>query len=194
MKEWYPIPIQYVHIRKIGTILNIKDYLKNPIGCTVQVVSLPSEITSAEIVNNDLRYQISDAVSSTQFRLILSSTWIEYGKRVVANRIIEFEILRGVGGEIGDGELIPGEDADEEDAPKGESAVGYTGDYTPGADADEEDAPKGESAIGYTGDLFPGADADEEDAEKGESAIGYTGDYTPGVMHGRKMPKKASQR
>ena len=99
MNEWYPINTQYVQANSKDTIRNIKQYLKNPIGATVTLLTPPTAfVTDAidddrtRIVNgNDLQWKLGNTTAET--RLILQADWTVNKKTETAHAIIEFKVL-----------------------------------------------------------------------------------------------------
>ena len=87
MNEFYPIPTQYVQPNSADIIRNIKQYLKNPIGATVTLLTPTATFVTDETDSartriadngNDLHWKLGNTTADT--RLILQATWTVDGK------------------------------------------------------------------------------------------------------------------
>ena len=92
MNEWYPIPTQYTRANQSDIIRNLRQYLKNPIGATLTLVSKPDafEQTETRILRNDLHYELGAVSQDT--RLVLEAAWTVDGSTEKAQAIIEFKV------------------------------------------------------------------------------------------------------
>ena len=90
MNEWYSIPTYYVKPNSSDVIRNIKQYLKNPIGATLSLLTPPAafEQATTRILRNDLHWTLGNATADT--RLILQARWPDSTKP--AEAIIEFKL------------------------------------------------------------------------------------------------------
>ena len=96
MNEFYPIPTQYVRSNQSDVIRNVRQYLKNPIGATLTLLTPPSAFEAAKtrINGNDLQWTLGNITSDTT--LILQATWKAAGasgSTETALTIIRFKVL-----------------------------------------------------------------------------------------------------
>ena len=97
MNEFYPIPTQYVRSNQSDVIRNVRQYLKNPIGAVLTLLTPPSAFEAAKtrINGNDLQWSLGNHVTSDT-TLILQATWKAAGasgSTETALTIIRFKVL-----------------------------------------------------------------------------------------------------
>ena len=66
MNEWYPIPAIQAKANQSDVIRNVRQYLKNPIGATLTLLTPPSafEASKTRINGNDLEWSLGNHVTS----------------------------------------------------------------------------------------------------------------------------------
>ena len=76
MNEWYPIPAIQAKANQSDVIRNVRQYLKNPIGATLTLLTPPSAFEAAKtrINGNDLQWTLGNHVTQDT-TLILQATW-----------------------------------------------------------------------------------------------------------------------
>ena len=102
--EFYPIPTQYVSANESDIIRNLRQYLKNPVGATLSLLTPPAAFVvepedgkvPTRIDGNNLHWKLKDSATG-DIRLIVKASWtitLDNGttRTETAQAIIKFKV------------------------------------------------------------------------------------------------------